>query len=69
MEYIAIQEELRNLYDNNTMTFVEKPPRGKRPISTRWVFFFFFFFFFFTINKKKKMQIIKIIIKEKPDLL
>jgi len=35
---IAIQEELKNLYDNNTMTFVKKLPRGKRPNSTRWVF-------------------------------
>ena len=35
---IAIQEELKILYDNITMIFVNKLPRGKRPISTRWVF-------------------------------
>jgi len=34
----AIKDELYNLYNNKTMTFVKQLPVGKKAISSRWVF-------------------------------
>jgi len=34
----AIQDELKNLYDNNIFTFVKYIPKGKNIISSMWVF-------------------------------
>ena len=34
----AIQDELKNLYDNNIFTFVKYIPKGKNIISSKWVF-------------------------------
>jgi len=34
----TIKEELQNFYDNNIMTFVRHLPKGKFPISSKWIF-------------------------------
>lgn len=35
---LAIKNELKNLYDNNIMTYINKIPKGTNVISTKWVF-------------------------------
>ena len=34
----AMNSELQNFYDNNTMTFVKKLPPGIKPTTTKWVY-------------------------------
>ena len=47
---IAIQKELKNLYDNHVMTFVKTIPKNANLISTQWVF---------AIKRNKFNEIIK----------
>ena len=46
----AINDELKNLYDNNIMTLVFELPSNKKPIRTKWVF---------TIKRDSNNNIIK----------
>ena len=46
----SISDELDNLYNNNVVTFVRKIPKGRKIISTKWVF---------SIKRDENNQIVK----------